>query len=201
MGVITISARQRSGTLRLTTTDDELVEDTESLTLNGLVGTRKVGAVTVTIEDNDEPEPEITYTLSGPEDPNLVEGKLYWITVTASAPVPKTIEIEVKRDAAASTASDADFRLGSIRIVAGKDTGRRQLYVQADTDADGGSDGSTPETLVLFGQIGPHQFGELEFTLWDHTVPALPIGGALLLGALLAWRGAVRARRRGGRQV
>ena len=201
MGVITISAGQSSGALRLTTTDDELVEDEESLTLNGLVGTRKVGAVTVTIEDNDEPEPEITYTLSGPEDPNLVEGKLYWITVTASAPVPETIEIEVKRDAAASTASDADFRLGSIRIVAGKDSGRRQLYVQADSDADGGSDGSTPETLVLFGQLGAHQFGELRFTLWDHTVPALPISGALLLGALLAWRGAVRARQRDAQQM
>ena len=196
MGVITISASQTGGALRLTTIDDELIEDDESLTLNGLVGTRQIGAVTLTIEDNDEPEPEITYTLSGPEDRNLVEGKLYWITVTASAPVPETIEIEVKRDAAASTASDADFRIGSIRIIAGKDTGRRQLYVQADSDADGGSDGSTPETLVLFGRIGAHQFGELRFTLWDHTVPALPIGGTLLLGALLAWRGAVRARGR-----
>ena len=194
MGVITISAGQTSGTLKLGTIDDELVEETENLTLNGLVGTRKVGAVTLTIEDNDVPEPEITYTLSGPEDPNLVEGKLYWITVTASAPVPATIEVEIKRDASASTASDDDFRLGAIRIVAGKTTGRRQLYVQVDSDADGGADGSTPETLVLFGRIGAHEFGELRFTLWDQAVPALPIGGALLLGALLAYRGAARAR-------
>ena len=41
----------------------------------------------------------------------------------------------------------------------------------------------------------------LTLTIEDNDVvpvPALPVGGALLLGALLVWRGAVRARGRAG---
>ncbi len=34
------------------------------------------------------------------------------------------------------------------------------------------------------------EIGDLTFTIWDAAVPALPVGGLLLLGALLLWRGA-----------
>jgi hypothetical protein len=196
MGVITILDGQTSGTLRLTATDDETVEDDESLTLNGLVGETTVGSVTLTIEDNDETV--ITYELAGPRDPNLVEGELYDLTVTASSPVPADTIVEIKRDAAASTAAAADVELPEILIGAGKTTGTNRMLVVADDVPDGGAGAGPPETLVLFGTVDGIEIGDLTFTLWDASVPALPVGGVLLLGALLTWQGARRARRRDG---
>ena len=198
MGVITILDGQTSGTLTLTATDDELVEDDESLTLNGLVGDTAVGSVTLTIEDNDEVA--ITYTLSGPEDSNIVEGRSYELTVTASSAVEADTIVEIMRDAAASTAGEDDFRVGQILITAGKTTGSNRLMVTADDLPDGGTGTSEPETLVLFGTIDGMEIGDLTFTIWDAAVPALPVGGALLLGLLLARRGAgARTGCRGGR--
>ena len=51
MGVITIVDGETSGSLTLTATDDDPVEDEESLTLNGTVGDTAAASVTLTIED------------------------------------------------------------------------------------------------------------------------------------------------------
>ncbi|MCY4510892.1 MAG: hypothetical protein OXG35_28620 [Acidobacteria bacterium] len=40
------------------------------------------------------------------------------------------------------------------------------------------------------------EIGDLTLIIWDAAVPALPVGGVLLLGALLLWRGGVRPRGR-----
>ena len=191
MGIITILDGETSGTLTLTATDDDLVEGDESLTLNGLVGDTGVGSVTLTIEDNDM---AITYTLSGPADPNIVEGKSYELTATASSAVPADTTVEIKRDETASNAGEDDYSVEPIVIETGETTGTTMLMVTADDLPDGGIGTNRGETLVLFGTIDGMKIGDLTFTIWDAAVPALPVGGVLLLGALLLWRGAVRAR-------
>ena len=55
-------------------------------------------------------------------------------------------------------------------------------------------DGELSWQGVAGGIVGGIEIGDLTFTIWDAAVPALPVGGVLLLGALLLWRGAVRAR-------
>ena len=198
MGVITILDGETSGTLTLTATDDELVESDESLTLNGLVGDTPVGSVTLAIEDNDV---AVIYTLSGPADSNIVEGESYDLTATASSAVRADTTVEILRDAAASAAGEDDYSVEPILIEAGETTGTTTLVVTADDLPDGGTGTNRGETLVLFGSVGGMEIGDLTFTIWDAAVPTLPLGGVVLLGALLLWRGAVRGartRRRAG---
>ena len=86
---------------------------------------------------------------------------------------------------------DGDYSVEPIVIETGETTGTSTLTVSKGGLTDGTDPG---ETLVLFGAVDGTEIGELTFTVWNATVAALAIGGALLLGALLAWRGAVRAR-------
>ena len=44
------------------------------------------------------------------------------------------------------------------------------------------------EPAAPVGSVGGMEIGELTFTIWDAAVPALPLGGVVLLGALLLWR-------------
>lgn len=58
--------------------------------------TQAWGSVTLTIEDNDV---AVTYTLSGPADSDIVEGKSYELTATASSAVQAdtTVENQARR--------------------------------------------------------------------------------------------------------
>ena len=73
-------------------------------------------------------------------------------------------------------------------IEAGETTRVTTLTVTED-----GADEPT-EMLVLVGSVDGVEIGELTLHVWDAAVPALPLGGVLLLGGLLLWRG---VRRRG----
>ena len=120
----------------------------------------------------------VTYTLSGPADPNLVEGRSYELKVTASAAATTDATFTLRRDRAASDAGDDDFALepASIVITAGATEGTALLTV---TD-DGVDEGS--EALALFAvTAGDDEVGSLTFTLWDAAVPALPLAAQLLL--------------------
>ena len=134
----------------------------------------------------------VTYTLSGPADPNLVEGRSYELKVTGSAAASSDATFTLRRDRAASDAGDDDFTLepASIVIPAGATEGATVLTV-ADDSVDEPS-----EALVLFAETAAgDELGSLTFTLWDAAVPALPLAAHLLLAALLAV-GACRRRRR-----
>ena len=74
------------------------MEGDESLTLNGTIGNAAAGSVTLAIEDRTV----TTYTLSGPADSNIVEGRSYELTATASSAVKTDTTVEILRDAAAS---------------------------------------------------------------------------------------------------
>lgn len=71
------------------------MEGDESLTLNGTVGNAAAGSVTLAIEDRTV----ITYTLSGPAGSNIVEGRSYELTATASSAVKADTTVEIMRDA------------------------------------------------------------------------------------------------------
>ena len=174
-------------------TDDDLVEGDESLTLNGTVGNAAAGIVTLAIEDRTV----ITCPLSGPADSNIVEDRSYELTATASSPVKADTTVEIMRDAAASDAGPDDYNVESIVIEAGETTGTTTLMVVDDDLPNGGTGTNRVEALVLLGSVDGVEIGELTFIIWDAAVPALPVGGALLIEALLLWCGAVRTRGRG----
>ncbi|MCY4510543.1 MAG: hypothetical protein OXG35_26825 [Acidobacteria bacterium] len=135
----------------------------------------------------------VTYTLSGPADPNLVEGRSYELKVTASAAATTDAAFTLRRDRAASDAGDDDFTLepASIVITAGAIEGTAVLTV-ADDGVDEGS-----EALVLFAVTAARdEVGSLTFTLWDAAVPALPLAAQILLAAFVAAGGYRRYRRR-----
>ena len=57
---------------------------------------------------------------------------------------------------------------------------------------------SSSVSVSWFVEIEPVPLVALALTMMGAAVPALPLGGVLLLGALLLWRGALRAHRRDG---
>ena len=186
---ITLAAGGTGGTAVLRATDDDVVEDTEVLTLTATgPGKVLIGTVEIELIDNDT----VTYALSGPADTNLVEGESYELRVTADATASRDATFTVRRDRAASDADDDDFTLEppSIVISAGSTEGTAMLTV-AEDDADERS-----EALVLVATAaGGDDVGSLAFTLWDASVPMLPLVAQLLLAAFLVVGGYRRFRR------
>ena len=186
---ITIAAAGTSGTTALRATDDDEVEDTEILTLTA-TGPDKVliGTLEIELVDNDT----ATYALPEPAETDLVEGKSYELKVTADATASRDATFTVRRDPAASDAGDDDFTLAppAITIAAGATEGTAMLTV-----ADDGEDEHSEALVLIVTAAGGDDVGSLAFTLWDASVPMLPLVAQLLLAALLALGGWRRFRR------
>ena len=189
--MITIAAGEDSGSTMLTATDDYDVEGTETLRLQGAVGSMIVGQVLLEIGDNDM---EISYSLSGPDDMNLVEGMSYELMATADSAVPMDTEVTVMRDRSMSDADEDDYSVESIMIAAGGTTGTSMLMVTDDNMEDSGH--GSPEMLVLYGMVDGMNTNSVSFYVWDAAVPALPVIAQLLLAAFLAIGGYRRYLRR-----
>ncbi len=147
--------------------------------------------MTLSVTENDS---EITYTLAGPEDMNLVEGSEYELTVTAEPAVPMDTEVMIMRDRANSDADEDDYTVEPIMIMAGETSGSTMLMVTEDNMDDSGH--ASPEMLTLFGMVGNMQTNSVSVYLWDMAVPALPVIAQLLLAAFLAIGGYRRYLRR-----
>ena len=146
---------------------------------------------TISVTENDSAR---TFTLSGPDDMNLVEGMEYELTVTADPAVSADTEVMIMRDRSASTADDSDYMVENITIMAGEASGSTMLMVTEDEMDDSGA--HMNEVLVLFATADNTQTNSLEFNLWDAAVPALPVIAQLLLAAFLAIGGYRRYQRR-----
>ena len=187
---ITLAAGGTSGTAVLRATDDEEVEDAETLTVTATgPGKVLIGIVEIVLVDNDTAD----YEFLGPSDPNLVEGETYELKVWASAASSRDATFVVRRDRSASDAGADDFILepASIVIAAGAREGTATLKVVADDEDE------RSEALVLVAVTADgDEAGELAFTLWDASVPVLPVLARLLLAAALLAVGGYRRRPR-----
>ena len=187
---ITIAAGGTSGTTVLRATDDDIVEDTEVLTLTATdPGKVLIGSVEIELVDNDT----VTYALPELADTNLVEGESYALRVTADATASRDATFTVRLDPAASEADDDDFTLlpSPIVIAAGATEGMAMLTV-----ADDGLDEGSEALVLIVTAAGGDEVGTLELTLWDASVPMLPLVPQLLLAVVLAIGGYRRFRRR-----
>ena len=189
--LITIMTGDDMGALTLMATDDVDVEGMERLTLVAMMDGMSVGTVMIEIADNDM---ESTFTLSGPDDMNLVEGESYELTVTADPAVQMETTIMIMRDRSMSDADDADYTVEPVVIMAGESTGTTMLMVTEDGMDDAGN--GMPEMLVVFGMVDGMETNSLTFYTWDMAVPALPLIAQLLLAAFLAIGGYRRYLRR-----
>ena len=190
--MIEIASGEDMGTATIQVLDDNEVAPMADITIvaTGDVLSEPVTS-TISVTENDSPR---TFTLSGPADMNLVEGKEYELTVTADPEVSKDTEVMVMLDRAASTAGADDYEVGSITIAAGEASGSTMLTVAEDGMDDSGS--GMPEMLVLYAMADNTQSNTLEFNIWDAAVPALPVIAQLLLAAFLAIGGYRRYLRR-----
>ena len=136
----------------------------------------------------------VSFTLSGPEDMNLVEGGMSaMVTATASRAVTADTTVTLMRDRAASTAADDDYMAEAITIAAGMMTGTTMVMAVEDDRAE------EMEELVLYGMAADNAgevTGKVKLYIWDAAVPALPLIAQLLLGLFLAIGGYRRYLRR-----
>ena len=187
---VTIAVGATSGSAVVTVVDDDEVKDLGDVTVVATGGSLATDPtrLDVAVTENDA----VAYTLSGPPDTNLVEGRSYELKVTADATVSRDAAFTVRRDPAASDAGDDDFTLepSSIVIAAGATEGTATLTV-----ADDGEDEHSEALVLLVTAAGGNDVGSLAFTLWDASVPMLPFVAQLLLAALLALGGYRRFRR------
>ncbi len=178
--------------LMVTPVADAMDEANETIVLNAWLDDEQAGNnATLTIIDGDS----TTFTLSGPTDPNLVEGFEYDLKVTASTAVMKDTEVMIMMGEG-STATADDYMVENIMIMAGETMGMTKLMVKSDDMPDGGTDGGMAEKLMLYGMVGNMRTNDVSFYIWDLAVPALPVIAQLLLAALMAIGGYRRYRRR-----
>ena len=190
---ITLAAGSTNGTAALEATDDEVVEDTETLTLTATdPGKVLIGTVEIMIVDNDT----VDYTFQGPSDSNLVEGETYDLKVWASATSSRDAVFVVRRGGSDSVADEDDFTLDPTSIVI--EAGAREATAALKVADDGVDERSETLVLVALAADGG-EVGSLTFTLWDAAVPFLPFAARLLLAVCLAVGGYRRLRRFAGR--
>ena len=144
------------------------------------------------------PAPPTMLTLSAASA--LAEGgNPVTVTATFDNPAPAN-GLTVTLMTSGTATLDTDYTLSSttITLAEGETAGTVTITVTDDAEDDDG------ETIVLDAEsTNPALTAPpLTLTIEDNDavpVPALPVGGALLLGMLLLWLGATRARGRGDR--
>ena len=133
---------------------------------------------------------DLEITLSAPSDRNLTEGSSITVTATANGAVADDTTITLTP--VGGNASPADYSVEPIMIRAGETTGTTTLTATADRD-----DTERSEELTLEGRFGSNmRTNTLTFTLWDRSIPALPLIAQILLAVFLAVGGYCRYLRR-----
>ena len=191
---ITLAEGETAGTATITVTDDAeddagetIVIDAEST--NPALTTEQL---TLTIEDNDGLAPTML-TLSAAPAP-IEGGNPVTVTATLDNPAPAN-GLTVTLTTSGTATLDTDYTLSSttITLAEGETAGTVTITVTDDAEDDAG------ETIVIDAEsTNPALTAEqLTLTIEDNDVtpvPALPRGGAMLLGLLLTLLGAVRVR-------
>ena len=194
---ITLAEGETAGTVTITVTDDAEDDDGETIVIDAESTSPALTAeptLTLTIEDNDGPAPTML-TLSAAPAP-AEGGDSVTVTATLDNPAPAT-GTTVTLTTSGTATLDTDYTLSSttITLAEGETAGTVTITVTDDAEDDAG------ETIVLDAEsTSPALTAEpLTLTIEDNDVtpvPALPRGGAMLLGLLLTLFGAVRMRMR-----
>ena len=139
-GTLTIEAGSTAGTLTVTTSEDSLVEDDETLTVT-ITGTTLPAGVTLgtatatgTIQDNDALAAAVTADAS-----MVVEGDEARFTVTLSGDTP-TADVVVSYTVAGTATAAADYTApsGSLTIPENETTGSITIATRRDTVTEAG---------------------------------------------------------------
>ena len=193
---ITLAEGETAGTATITVTDDAEDDDGETIVIDAESTSPALTAdqLTLTIEDNDGPAPTLL-TLSAASAP-AEGGNPVTVTATLDTPAPAN-GLTVTLTTGGTATLDTDYTLSSttITIAEGETAGTVTITVTDDAEDDAG------ETIVIDAEsTSPALTAEpLTLTIEDNDVtpvPALPLGGAMLLGLLLTLLGAVRMRMR-----
>ena len=193
---ITLAEGETAGTVTITVTDDAEDDDGETIVIDAESTSPALAAepFTLTIEDNDGPAPTML-TLSAASAP-AEGGNPVTVTATLDNPAPAN-GLTVTLTTSGTATLDTDYMLSSttITLAAGETAGTVTITVTDDAEDDAG------ETIVIDAEsTNPALTAEqLTLTIEDNDVtpvPALPLGGAMLLGLLLTLLGAVRVRMR-----
>ena len=193
---ITLAEGETAGTVTITVTDDAEDDAGETIVIDAESTSPALTAepLTLTIEDNDEPTPTML-TLSAAPTPTE-GGEPVTVTATLDNPAPAN-GMTVTLTTGGTATLDTDYTLSSttITLAAGETAGTVTITVTDDAEDDAG------ETIVIAAEsTNPALTAEpLTLTIEDNDVtpvPALPLGGAMLLGLLLTLLGAVRVRMR-----
>ena len=153
-GTITIPAGSTAATIAIQTTDDDVLEEDETLIVtltdaspeeSTAVGTQ-ASAVT-TIEDNED---DVTVSVADP--PTVAEGRTATFTVTLSGKV--ATDVAVRYATVPGTATNADFTSvsGTLTIAAGDTTGTITVETEDDEENE-----DTDETFTLRLSEDPSQ--------------------------------------------
>ena len=132
-------------------------------------------------------------TLALSADGELAEGgEPIVLAAETDRPAPKRIRVDLAFGGTAVRGPTADYwvRIPAILIPAGETRGELELTVVDDEEAE------DEETVVIEAASDdpPLSAAPLTLAIKDDDlkpVPALPLGGLMLLGLLLAWRGVI----------
>ena len=143
----------------------------------------------------------LTYSVMGPSDMNLVEGSSAMVKVMASRALngDETAEVMLMRDGGSSASMD-DYSVmpETVMLKAGDMEAEFTVTAVEDNIPDAGTGTNTAEMLTLFLVVDDMQMTDksVMFYIWDMAVPALPLIAQLLLAGILGVGGYRRYRRR-----
>ena len=193
---ITLAAGETAGTVTITVTDDAEDDDGETIVIDAESTSPALTAdqLTLTIEDNDGPAPTML-TLSAASAP-AEGGNPVTVIATLDNPAPAN-GMTVTLTTSGTATLDTDYTLSSttFTLAEGETAGTVTITVTDDAEDDDG------ETIAIDAESTNPALtaDQLTLTIEDNDVtpvPALPLGGAMLLGLLLTLLGAVRMRMR-----
>ncbi len=175
------------------------IDDASKATWPGDVGWSDGDSLSLKIASSCQPptpDPPAGPSVRLSASPNPVhEGSSVTVTARLSSALTRAVTIPLRLTAGSAERDDFG-RLESITIDSGQTSGTGTISTSADADTD--DETFTVALRNLPASVTAGSPRSVEITITDLlAAPALPLGGALLLGLLLAWRGAVRVRRRG----
>ena len=128
---ITAGDASGSGTLRVTPSDDAVVEGDETIVVSGAVTGFTVADATITLEDDDAAD----LSISGPSA-SVTEGNSATYTVTLSKAIASQVKVDWSATVGTAEASDFSPASGTVTFAAASAAGSSETFTVAVADDD-----------------------------------------------------------------